>query len=133
MTVDLKRKVSFFIIELILGITFGLFAVSYSERLSDYTDSIIIALLFVYVISIIGIAIPGYFFLKFHGNKEVFVAAIFSSTVWAFLSIFLYIILAFFVNLSILQTRESGLIFPVIFGVIGFNHFAYNLKNNTSP
>lgn len=133
MTVDLKRKVSFFIIELILGITFGLFAVSYSERLSDYTDSIIIALLFVYFISIIGIAIPGYFFLKFHGNKEVFVAAIFSSTAWAFLSIFLYIILAFFVNLSILQNRESGLIFPVIFGVIGFNHFAYNLKNNTSP
>lgn len=133
MSVDLKGKISFFILELILGIVIGLLAVSFSEKIILYTDSIIIMLLFVYSMAMIGITIPGYFFLKLNGNKKVFIAAIFSSIVWTLFAIFLYTILTYFFGIEMLQSKESGLIFPVIFGVIGFNHFALNLKNYTGP
>ena len=128
MTVDLKRKIGFFILEIILGITIGLMALAFSEKLWEYTDSIIIIFLFVYIFSIFGIVIPGYFFLKLYGNKEVFVGAIFSAIVWTLFSTFLYIILIYFFDIEALQSKEAGLIFPLIFGVIGFNSFAYNLK-----
>ena len=128
MTIDLKRKISFFILELILGITTGLLALDFSEKLWDYTDSIIIIFLFVYILSIVGIGIPGYYFLRLYGNKEVFVGAIFSSIVWILFSTFLYIILVYFLDIHVLQSKEAGLIFPLVFGVIGFNHFAFNLK-----
>jgi hypothetical protein len=131
MSIDLKRKVSFFILELILGILIGLLAVSFSEKILDYTDSIIMMFVFVYIMAMIGILIPGYFFLRLNGNKEVFIGAIFSSIVWTLFAIFLYIILAYLGGIDMLQSKESGLIFPVIFGVIGFNHFAYHLKNYT--
>ena len=128
MTIDLKRKIGFFILEIILGITIGLMALAFSEKLWEYTDSIIIIFLFVYIFSIFGIVIPGYFFLKLYGNKEVFVGAIFSAIVWTLFSTFLYIILIYFFDIEALQSKEAGLIFPLIFGVIGFNSFAYNLK-----
>ena len=133
MSIELKRKVFFIISELISGITLGLFALYVSDKLWEYTDSIIIVFLFVYIISIIGIAIPGYFYLKLYGNIEVYVGAIFSSIVWALFGIFTYIILTYFIGINFLATREAGLIFPLIFGVIGFNHFAFGIKKAISP
>jgi hypothetical protein len=82
-------------LELISGITIGLFALSLSKKLWKFTDSIIVVFLLVYIISIIGIAVSGYFYLKLYGNKEVYTGAIFSSIVWTFFGIFIYIILTF--------------------------------------
>jgi hypothetical protein len=131
MSIELKRKIVFIILELISGITIGLFALSVSEKLWKYTDSIIVVFLFVYIISIIGIAVPGYFYLKLYGNIEVYVGAIFSSIIWALFGIFAFIILAYFIGVAFLPTMEAGLIFPLIFGVIGFNHFAFGIKKIT--
>ncbi|MES2812865.1 MAG: hypothetical protein V4670_10390 [Bacteroidota bacterium] len=128
MTIDFKRKIVFTILELTSSITIGLFALSISEKLWNFTDSIMILFLFVYSSSILGIIIPGYFFLKLNGNKEIYIGAIASSIIWMFIAIFIYIILAFFIGIIFLGTKEAGLIFPLIFGVIGFNHFAFNIK-----
>lgn len=129
---NLKRKIIFFILELILGITFGLFCVyTYNTNMTELNDiPLILVFCFTYIFSIAGIAIPGYFYLKLYGNKEMYVPAIFSSTVWTLFAIFLYIILAFFIpfNLTILLSPEGGLIFILIFSVIGFNSFAFNSK-----
>ncbi len=133
MTIDLKRKITFTILELISGGAIGLLALSISEKLWSFTDSIMILFLFVYISSIFGIIIPGYIFLKLNGNQNVYIGAIFSSIVWTFFAIFIYIILTYFIGMTFLASKEAGLIFPLIFGVIGFNHFAFNLKNNTSP
>ena len=133
MTIDLKRKITFTILELISGGANGLLALSISEKLWSFTDSIMILFLFVYISSIFGIIIPGYIFLKLNGNQNVYIGAIFSSIVWTFFAIFIYIILTYFIGMTFLASKEAGLIFPLIFGVIGFNHFAFNLKNNTSP
>ena len=133
MSIELKGKIIFIILELISGITIALLTLSLSEKLWDFTDSIIVVFLFVYFISIVGIAVPGYFYIKLYGNKEVYVGAIFSSIVWTFFAIFIYIILTYFFGFTILASKEAGLIFPLIFGVIGFNQFAFNLNNNTSP
>ena len=133
MTIDLKRKITFTILELISGGAIGLLALSISEKLWSFTDSIMILFLFVYISSIFGIIIPGYIFLKLNGNQDVYIGAIFSSIVWTFFAIFIYIILTYFIGMTFLASKEAGLIFPLIFGVIGFNHFAFNLKNNTSP
>lgn len=133
MSIELKRKIVFIIYELISGITIGILALSLSEKIWKYTDSVIVLFLFVYIISIIGIAIPGYFYLKLYGNIEVYVGAIFSSIVWALFGIFVYIILTYFIGVVFLATMELGLIFPIIFGVIGFNHFAFGIKKTTSP
>ena len=133
MTIDLKRKITFTILELISGGAIGLLALSISEKLWSFTDSIMILFLCVYISSIFGIIIPGYIFLKLNGNQNVYIGAIFSSIVWTFFAIFIYIILTYFIGMTFLASKEAGLIFPLIFGVIGFNHFAFNLKNNTSP
>lgn len=132
MTIDIKRKITFTILELISGSILGFFALFISEKLWSFTDSIVVIFVFVYVLSIIGVIIPGYFFLKLNGNKDIYVGAIFSSLVWTFFSIFIFIILAYFVGVKFLASKEAGLIFPLIFAIIGFNHFAFNLKNNTS-
>lgn len=129
----LKRKIIFVVLELILGITLGLFALSISENLWKYIDSIIVAFLFVYLVSVVGLAIPGYFYLKLYGNKEIFIGAVFSAIVWTLFAIFLYIILTFFAGITFLIGKEMGLIFPLIFGVIGFNHFAFIIKKNSNP
>lgn len=132
MSTELKRKIIFVILELISGITFGFFALFISEKLWKYTDSIIVIFLFVYLISIIGLAIPGYFYLKLYANKEVFIGAVFSSIVWTLFAIFLFVILNFFVGITFLASKEAGLIFPLIFGVIGFDHFAFTIKKNSN-
>jgi hypothetical protein len=132
MSIEIKRRIVFIILELISGITIGLFTLSLSEKLWKFTDSMIVVFLFVYIISIIGIAVPGYFYLKLYGNKEVYIGAIFSSIVWAFFGIFAYIILTYFIGIAFLSTMQAGLIFPLIFGVIGFNHFAFGIKKYTS-
>ena len=93
MTIDLKRKITFTILELISGGAIGLLALSISEKLWSFTDSIMILFLFVYISSIFGIIIPGYIFLKLNGNQNVYIGAIFSSIVWTFFAIFIYIIL----------------------------------------
>lgn len=133
MSIELKRKLIFIISELIAGITIVHFALFLSEKLWKYPDSVILMLLFVFIISIIGISIPGYFYLKLYGNIEVFIGAIFSSIVWVLFGIFVYIILAYFIGIDFLATMELGLIFPVIFGIIGFNHFAFGIKKTNSP
>jgi hypothetical protein len=133
MSIELKRKIAFIIYELISGITLGILALSLSEKLWKNPDSVIIMFLFFFIISIIGISIPGYFYLKLYGNIEVFIGAVFSSIVWVLFGIFVYIILAFFIGVVFLATMELGLIFPIIFGVIGFNHFAFGIKKTTSP
>src|SRR5438046_985510 len=119
MSSELKRKIVFIILELISGITIGLFALSLSEKLWKYTDSILVVFLFVYIISIIGIAFPGYFYLKLYGNKEVYIGAVFSSIVCALFGIFVYILLTYIIGIARLGTMEAGLIFPLLFGVIG--------------
>lgn len=129
---NLKRKITFFTLELILGITIGLFCVyGYNNNMTELNNiPLILIFCFTYLFSIAGIAIPGYFYLKLYGNKEMYVPAIFSAMVWTLFAIFGYIILAFFISIKLpfLYSPEGGLIFILIFSVIGFNSFAFNSK-----
>jgi len=131
MSIELKRKIFFIISELIAGITIVYFALFLFEKLWKHPDSVIIMLLFIFIISIIGISIPGYLYLKLYGNKEVFIGAVFSLIVWELFGIFAYIILAYFIGIVFLATMELGIIFPIIFGVIGFNSFAFGIKKTS--
>ena len=80
-----------------------------------------------YLFSTIGIAIPGYYYLKFYGNIKIFIGALFSALTFIFFGFITFIMLGSF-GFSIISFEYSGLIIPLIFGVIGFNIFAFRIK-----
>jgi len=127
-----KPRALFFIIEFCSATSLGLISLHISKDLTLIT-SVTAELLFVYATSIIGIALPGYFYLRRYGKLSIYIGAIFSSVAWTFLAIFIYIISAYFVGINILQSQEAGLFFPVLFGVVGFNIFAYNINISPPP
>lgn len=110
--------------EAMLSTAFGIFAIYYVGN-DLMLDSISITLAFVYFAALVGILGPGYFYLRKIKHNERFVIASAFAVAWIFLAIFTYIILAFFVNLNSFQSKESGLIFPIIFGIVGFNIIAF--------
>jgi len=80
-----------------------------------------------YLFSMLGIVIPGYFYLKLFGNKKIFLGALSSCITFIFFGWILAILLIVF-DFYFVQYTYSALIIPLIFGVLGFNIFAFRIK-----
>jgi|SRR5690554_1252885 len=119
------RNFTFALAELIVSVILGLIARHFSENIfSNLSLSFI--LLINYLFSSLGIAIIGYYYLKYYGKREIFFGALLSSFTFIFFSCVTYILL---LSLGInFVFPNSGLIIPLFFGVIGFNIFAFRIK-----
>ena len=93
-------------------------------------DSLLATLSFVYLSTLVVAFIPGYIYLKSINKQDNFIFAVSSAIGWTFLAVILYIILAFLADIHFLQSKEAGFIFPILFGLIGFNLILFK---STSP
>lgn len=116
----------FFLIQLTIAIFFGIIAQKFSET---YLLNISFSYLLIinYLFSIIGIALPGFYYLKLYSNRKIFIAALLSSLIFILFGFILYILIGA-LNFSIVGFEYSGLIIPLLLGVIGFNIFAFKIK-----
>jgi hypothetical protein len=122
------RNLIFFLMELLMATVIGIVVRKFSEIYLFEIDFSYV-LIFNYLLSTLGIAIPGYYYLKFYGNKEIFVGALFSALTFIFFGFIAFLLLGA-LNFSVVGFDNSGLIIPIIFGVIGFNIFAFGIKPN---
>ncbi|OYU82833.1 MAG: hypothetical protein CFE24_13940 [Flavobacterium sp. BFFFF2] len=122
-----KSRILYIILEIFLSISFGLGSPQLLFKY-NWTESLMLSFLLIYLTALSGVAIPGYFYLKKYGNIEIYIGALFTAIAWTFLAFFLYIILVFFVHIDLLASPEAGLIFPVLFGIFGFNHFVIKVE-----
>lgn len=123
-----SNKITVSTIQFLLSLIFGLFSIKFSNYYWLITDSIFFFLGITYFFALLGIIIPGYIYIKLCGDGETFIFSLFSSIAFIFISVFLYIILTYLFSFEILASREVGLIFPLSFGIIGFNIFAFSKK-----
>lgn len=116
----------FFLVELTFAFLFGIIARRFSE-IYFLNISFSYLLIINYLFSIIGIAVPGFYYLKLYNNRKIFIAALLSSLIFILFGFILFILLGA-LNFSIVGFEYSGLIIPLLLGVIGFNIFAFKIK-----
>ncbi len=122
------KKAILILFQLILGTLLGI--ITYHK----FKDLGLFDIIIIHFMATVGIAIPGFMYLKTEKNLYAFLPSFMFGIVSIMFGIFIYIVLAYFIlsRFDILSTEISAILIPVSIGIIGFNIFAFNI-NKTSP
>ncbi|SFU42099.1 hypothetical protein SAMN05216480_10342 [Pustulibacterium marinum] len=125
----MKIKITILVLfQLSLGISLGIIA------FHKWNDLSILDIVLIHLSAALGIALPGYIYLKSINNTYAFLPSLVSAIVCTFLGIFAYMLLAFFIlsSIEILHNEVVAILVPVIIGTLGFNKFAFNINKRNN-